>query len=165
MNKRPSPLLWVSCLLLLNLAGCKSDQSSDVFQKHLDQYPDIRKKYLYQSVIRLANIKQDPGFNKLIRDVDKITIYFPPSEDSTYQIKSLMTEMRSKNYEELASFRSQSGEKVSLWVNDTKGKPHYVGLLDTPTSDYFFEIDGELDLEYISSLNVADGKSLMNLLN
>ncbi len=48
---------------------------------------------MYQSLIRLANIKRDPDFEKLIKDVDKVVIYLAPTGDSTYQIKDLRTSM------------------------------------------------------------------------
>ncbi len=165
MNKRPTPLTWVCLFMVLILASCATDQTPKVFEKHLKAYPDIREKYIYQSIIRLANVRQDPDFNKLIRDVRKITVYIPPSEDSTYQITNLRSEIRTQHYEELMDFRSQSGERVSLWVNDSLPKSHFIGLLDTPSADYFFDIDGELNLEYISALNVADQASLRDLLN
>ncbi|MDQ3017115.1 MAG: DUF4252 domain-containing protein [Bacteroidota bacterium] len=164
MNKRPTPLTWTCLFIISIVAACAADQTPKVFKKHLDAHPDIKEKYIYQSVLRLANIKGDKNFNKLIRDVRAITIYFPPEGDSTYQITELKFEMRSQQYEELIDFRSESGDRVSLWVNESLPKAHYVGLLDTTSDDYFFDIDGQLDLQYISALNVADQGALRDLI-
>src|SRR5687768_3225306 len=131
MNKRPAPLTWVSLLFLILITGCELHRSPDVFEKHFEAYPDIRKKYIYQSVLRLANIKQDPNFDKLIKDVEKITIYFPPREDSTYEVRGIRNHIREEGYEELIAVRTANKENLSLWVNESLPKPHYVGFLDT----------------------------------
>ena len=165
MKLRPAVLLVYLFLLLAGLSACRKDADPEVLKKHLDAYPDIKKKYLYQSVIRLANVKDDPDFDKLIRDVRKITIYMPPSADSTYQIKGVKSQIRTGGYEELMSVRTANGDQVSLWVNEALSKPHYMALLDTPSDDYILEIDGQLDLEYISAINVADENALKGLLN
>lgn len=166
MNIISAPVLWISMFfLVVCLLGCNREQESKVFAKHLSDHPDIRKKYIYQSVLRLANIKQDPNFDKLIKDVSKITVYLPPKEDSIYQIKELKTGMRTDGYEELIDVRTASSERISLWVNESLSKPHYVGLLDTANDDYIFEIDGQLNFEYLSSLSMADQSQLRELLN
>lgn len=144
--------------------ACNRDTSAKVLEKHLTQYPDIQKKYIYQSVLRLANIKQDPDFNKLIKDVEKITIYFPPGEDSTYQVKSLRSTIREEGYEELIDIRTAQKDRISLWVNESLPKPHYMGVLDTSGGDYIFEIDGQLNMDYLSSINMVDQNSLRELL-
>lgn len=164
MNKRPTQPAWVYFLFVLLLVGCAREQTARVFENHLADYPEIRKKYIYQSVLRLANIQHDPDFDKLIRDVRKITIYLPPREDSTYQIKDLRSNMRTEGYEELVDVRTADAERIGLWVNETLPEPHYIALLDTSGDDYILEIDGRLNLEYLSALKLADQSSLRELL-
>ena len=164
MDKRPAPLNWVYLAFIILLVACSREQTPKVFEKHLADNPDIRKIYIYQSVLRLANVKHDPDFNKLIEDVQKITIYQPPREDSTYHIKEVRSNMRSAGYEELIDVRTADKDRISLWLNDSIPKPHYVGLFDTSEGDYIFEIDGQINLDYIGSINMADQKSLLDLL-
>ncbi len=152
-------------LMIMMIAGCTGEKSPSVITRHEAQYPDIRKKYLYQSVIRLANTSGDPAFNMLIKDVRKIIIYLPPREDTTYQIQELRSGIKADGYEELVDVRTSDAYRISLWVNESKSLPHYMGLLDTSEDDYIFEIDGQLNLEYLSALKFADQGSLMDLLN
>lgn len=163
MDKRPAGT-WLLIFFVCGFLACKKDTQPDVFAEHLEKYPDIRKNYIYQSVLRLANIKHDPDFDKLIRDVEKIIIYSPPA-DTTYQLTELRSSIRTSGYEELIDIRTAAKDRISLWVNESFPKPHYVGLLDTGAGDYIFEIDGSLNLEYASSLNVADQEMLRELLN
>jgi hypothetical protein len=160
--------MWPYICLLITLIACttakKSDSGAEVFRQHLADYPDIRKKYIYQSVLRLANIKDDPEFDLLIRNVRKITIYLPPREDSTYQVKSIPSHLGENGYEQLIDVRTADAERVSLWVNESLPKPMYVALLDSGTDDYIMEVDGQINIEYLSSLKFADQGSLRELL-
>jgi len=149
---------------LLLLPGCQKDYSSSVLEKHEKRYPKINKKYLYQSLIRLANIKKDPDFEKLIKDVNKVVLYLPPTEDSTYQIKDLRADMPANGYETLVDVRTADAMRISLWVKEVDSKSHYIALLDAAEQDMILEIDGQINIEYLSAINVADEGSLMKLL-
>ena len=149
---------------LLVLTACKKEVVSDVLATHEKAYPNIQKKYVYQSLIRLANLKHDPDFEKLIKDVRKVIIYLPPAEDSTYQIKDLRTSMRSGGYEELVDVRIAEAQRISLWVKEATSTAHYLALVDSDKDDLILEIDGQLDLQYLASINMADKGSLMNLI-
>lgn len=165
MDKMKPIFLFPFFLMFIMISGCTGEKSPPAITRHEAKYPDIRKKYLYQSVIRLANTSADLAFNNLIRDVRKIIIYLPPSEDSTYQIKDVSDEMKSEGYEELMNVRTGDSLRISLWANETKSLTHYLGLVDNKNEDIIFEIDGQLNLQYLSSLKIADQKSLMDLLN
>jgi hypothetical protein len=123
----------------------------------------MNKKYVYQSIIRLANIKHDPDFEKLIKDVRKVVLYLPPSGDSTYQIKDLNTDMMTDGYEQLVNIRTAEAQRISLWVKESGDKARYIALVDAD-QDVILEIDGQINLQYLTALNVADKTSLMNLL-
>lgn len=164
MDTRPTSI-FLTGFLLLTLLSCTKESETNVFDKHLADHPEIRKKYIYQSILRVANTKKDPDFNKLIRDVEKITIYMPPSGDSTYQLKTLRIGMRSGGYEELMDFKTGKGEWISLWLNESTGQPHYTALIETSADDYILDIEGEIDLNYISSVNVVEESLLRSLLN
>ena len=164
MDKRPRLILWVFMLLVLMITACEHDQSAKIFEKHLAEYPGIGKKYIYQSVLRLANMNNDPDYDKLIRDITKITIYAPPSNDSTYQIKGVRDAIRNGGYEELMDVRTANRDRINLFVNESLPEPHYIGLFDTESGDYIFEIDGNINLEYLSALDMVDQNSLRELL-
>lgn len=161
-----NPVYFLLFVLLSVLAsGCSDEKLPPALAAHEAKYPDIRKKYIYQSVIRLANIKGDPDFNKLIRDVKKITIYLPPKEDSTYQIKEVSSGIMADGFETLMEVRTAEAGRISLWEKESKSSSQYMGFLDTETDDIIFVIDGELNLKYISALKFADQSSLMDLIN
>lgn len=149
---------------LLLLPGCQKEQVTPVLAKHEKQYPEIRKKYVYQSLIRLANVKRDPDFEKLIKDVDKVILYLPPDGDSTYQIKDVRDGLPADGYETLVDVRTADAQRISLWVKEANSKSHYMALMDAADQDVILEIDGQINIEYLSAINVADEGSLLKLL-
>ena len=149
---------------LLLIPGCQKENVTPVLAKHEKQYPEIRKKYVYQSLIRLANIKKDPDFEKLIKDVNKVILYLPPSGDSTYQIKDVRNGLPADGYETLVDVRTADAQRISLWVKESNAESHYIALMDAADQDVILEIDGQINIEYLSAINVADEGSLLKLL-
>jgi uncharacterized Zn ribbon protein len=154
-------LLLLPLLMMLN--ACVREVTSPAIARHEKKYPDMSKKYVYQSIIRLANIKHDADFEKLIKDVHKVVLYMAPEGDSTYQIKDLNTDMMADGYEQLVNIRTAEAQRISLWVKESDTKARYIALVDAD-QDVIVEIDGQINLQYLTALNMADEKSLMNLL-
>jgi hypothetical protein len=162
-NTTPLALLLLFSFAIL-LSSCRETMQSSVLEQHEAQYPDLKKKYVYQSVIRLANINKDPNFEKLIKDVRKIVIYLPPSKDSTYQIKTVRTGLEKEGYELLVEGRTADNMKMSLWVKEMGARSHYVALADAADNEMILEIDGQINMEYLAALQVADQEALRGLI-
>jgi len=163
LNETMRKLAFLSLAIVLAM-GCQKPETPDAIVRLEKKYPELRKKYVYQSLIRLANIKQDPEFEKLIKDVKKITLYLPPREDSTYSISEIRPQIREEGYEELVDMRTANAQRISLWVKETGKKSHYLALVDTDTDDIILEMDGEIHPEYLGSIKLADESTLNQLL-
>lgn len=150
-------------MLFLFSPGCKTEHESPVLVAHEKKYPELQKKYVYQSLIRLANVNKDPDFENLIRDIDKIVLYLPPEGDSTYQIKDVRSGLSEQGFETLVDVRTADKQRMSLWVKETSKEAHYIALADGE-EDIILEIDGQVHIEYLSALTKADEGSLLNLL-
>ena len=159
------PLLFVG-FLAFALGSCRDSMHSSVLEQHEAKYPDIKKKYVYQSLIRLANVNQDPNFELLIKDIRKIVLYMPPSEDSTYQIKSIRTGLEEEGYELLVEGRTSDQTKMSLWVKENGPRSHYIALMDSSEGDdMILEVDGQINIEYLMALELADQDALKGLID
>ena len=164
--KNATPIALVLFIALLTLsAGCRKEVSSTVLEQHETRYPDLRKKYVYQSLIRLANVNKDPNFEKLIQDVEKIVLYLPPREDSTYQVRSVKSGLLDDGYELLIEGRSSDNMQMSLWVKEAAPRPHYVALIDAEDNDIILEVDGQINIEYLMAIQMADQELLQGLLD
>jgi hypothetical protein len=158
---------WLVYLLLvasLAVTACSSKVEIPTLVAHEKQYPEVRKKYVYQSVIRIANIKRDPNFEKLIKDLRKVILYMPPGGDSTYQITTLRSGIRKDGFEELLDIRTADAQRISLWVKESGEHAQYVAFVDSEKGDIILEIDGEIHPEYLTALAGADQSSLLDLL-
>ena len=163
LNETTRFLVFLS-FACLGGAGCQKSETPDSIAQLEKQYPEIRKKYVYQSLIRLANVKQDPDFEKLIKDLRKVILYMPPREDSTYNISSMRPSMRAEGYEELVDVRTADAQRISLWVKESGAKSHYMALVDSESDDIILELDGEIHPEYLGSIKMTDESALTDLL-
>jgi hypothetical protein len=60
--------------------------------------------------------------------------------------------------------RTADAQRISLWVKEANSKSHYIALMDAADQDVILEIDGQINIEYLSAINVADEGSLYKLL-
>ena len=164
MLNETTRLLAFICMTSIGFVGCSKPTTPEAITRLEKKYPDLQKKYVYQSLIRLANVKHDPDFEKLIKDVRKIILYLPPEGDSTYQITSLRSGVQSDGYEQLIDVRTADAQRISLWVKETGTKSHYLGMVDAKDNDVIMEIDGEIHPEYLNSILGADQSSLLGFL-
>lgn len=155
-------LLLFSFTLLFS--SCKETVHSTVLEQHEADYPNLRKKYVYQSVIRLANVNKDPNFEKLIKDVQKIVVYLPPDGDSTYQIKNVREGMLADGYELLIDGRTADDMRMSMWLKDLGSRSHYIALIEAVDQDMILEVDGQINIEYLMALEVADQDALREII-
>lgn len=158
---RLMPFLFL--LLLLLLSSCEQPPPSGILPGLEEKYPNLRKRYIYQSMLRLANQNRDPDFENLIRDVHKIVLYTPHSNDSTFQVNTLRPELRNEGFEELVDFRNTNGDRITLWLRDKDDDSQFVAIMDTPADDFIVEIDGQLNLQYLNALRKVDQTTLFNL--
>ena len=164
MLNKTSYLVIITMGISLFLFSCERNHEIPALSKLEKQYPDIQKKYVYQSLIRLANVNKDPDFEKLIKDLRKVIIYLPPREDSTYQITSVRSEVRADGFEELIDIRTEDAQRISLFVKEYPNTDRYLAFVDSDTDDVILEIDGEIHPEYLASIAKANQSSLTDLL-
>ncbi len=67
-------------------------------------------------------------------------------------------------YETLVDVRTADAQRISLWVKGEDANARFIALMDAADNDVILEIDGQLNLEYLSAINVADQGSLLKLL-
>ncbi len=68
--------------------------------------------------------------------------------------------MRSDGYEQLIDVRTAEAQRISLWVKESGARSHYLALVDSEEEDIILEIDGQINLEYLTSISGADQESL-----
>ena len=124
----------------------------------------IEKFYIYQSSLRMLNQKGDADFNKLIRDVRKINVYF--SEEANDRIRSgyhtLISDLMNDNFETLVSVK-HDGMLINFLGKEEGKNAYYVLALNEEKSFGIMEMDGKLDLRYLGAIENVDYDKLREI--
>lgn len=160
MQNRILTFLIAGWVLLL-ISCTSTTPPATPLDKYLKDLGTMDEKYIYQSVIRMANTSKSENFEALIKDIKYIKLY--TSRDSTFQMADLKSKLRNEGYETLIETRLKE-QQVALWLKDDPTKPLYVGLMDGGDSDMILTMDGKFHLEYLLKLTGDQQSALQNIL-
>lgn len=146
--------ILVIAITMISIQGAFSQEGP--LKEFTEENPDAKlprfsKICLYPSTLRMINISQNPDYNELVGDIDKILIYVLDSAfiENT-DVYSLMETYREIGYEEFASVKSTQQSLVVLG----KGTEDVVGLMngDGFSSTLLFYMKGKINWQKIPTL-------------
>lgn len=164
MHQRKCYTAILPLLAFFSLLACSPRPVSSALQDFLDQHPELRPKYVYQSILRVVNADRNPEFEKLIRDIHCVTVYLPSEADSTFSLASLRPVLQADGYEILLEARTANLQRISLWVKTANGDEFYLALVESPGKDVILKLEGRLAIEYLPSLTEANQAALQRLM-
>jgi hypothetical protein len=95
---------------ILALMPYFSHAQSKVMRNLSEEFPDGRVFMFYHSSLRMLNIEDDPDFDRMIRDIEKIKVLMIEKEDSLDSDK-ILSEIRDgladEDFEELMEVKSK----------------------------------------------------------
>jgi hypothetical protein len=95
---------------ILALMPYFSQAQSKVMRNLSEEFPDGRVFMFYHSSLRMLNIEDDPDFDRMIRDIEKIKVLMIEKEDSLDSDK-ILSEIRDgladEDFEELMEVKSK----------------------------------------------------------
>lgn len=154
------PILLTGAGMLL-LSCTTTTPPATPMDKYLMDLGTMDEKFIYQSVIRMANTSKSENFEALIKDIKYIKLY--TSRDSSFQISAFKSKLRDEGYETLIESRIEQ-QQVALWLMDHPTKPYYIGFMDGSDRDVILTMDGKFHLEYLLSLTGEEQSSLQKIL-
>jgi hypothetical protein len=134
-------------------------------KEFIESHPDLKSYYVYQSQLRILNQDNDEDFNRLIKDVRKINAYVQEGDAdvSKASYTRMIDELTKDNFEVYIQAKME-GTLVNLLGRD-KGKDSYFVLAVHDQSNFaLVEMDGKLDLNYLSALDGIDFNKLQQIL-
>jgi len=143
-------------LFLLIMAGATSALAQTKTTEKLDADHDGMSLYFYKNTLRMLNQKEDPAFDEMIKDIEKIrfvmidrnTEKFTNSDYS--KLKSDYT--KKESYEEIMTGRLD-GRNVNVYVRENNGKVKGTIIMAADSSNlYVLDILGKIALEKAGSL-------------
>jgi len=126
-------------------------------EQFLSENEGIEKFFIYQSSLRMLNQNGDENFNKLIRDVRKINVYFSEqaSDESRESYNKLISALGRDDFETLVSVK-HDGMLVNFLGKESGRNAYYILALTEEDSFGVMEMDGKLDLSYLSAVENVD---------
>lgn len=150
-------LIFLACLLTSCIIPEKD--RDPLRSDYIDNYK-FRSFYLYQSVLRIANINQNPKINKLIKDLDRVDVHIFKGEDPKADMLSIRKQLRKDGYEDLISTRMADQGRINLKTKNTGNKEKFA-LVGNANGRYLYvELQGHLNLEYLGEIGSVDWSKL-----
>jgi len=146
----------VNCLILLLVAiitvpASAQTKTTEGLQK---QNPECLSLYFYNNTLRMLNQNEDPEFDALIKDIEKMKFLMIEKDEgfSTAQYKKLTSGYKSESFEEIMTSRFQ-GRNFDVFLKDKNGRTEgMVVTVNDSTNLYVLDIVGKVAIDKVTSL-------------
>ncbi len=151
----------IFALILFCTASLVSGQTKTT--QALDDKYDGLTLYFYRNTLRMLNQKEDPGFDELIKDIEKMRFLMIDKTKSKFELsdyKKLLTGYQGEEYEEVMTGR-YDGRNFDVYLNEKNGDIKGTVILATDsTSVIVLDILGKIALNKAPDLfKVIDGST------
>jgi len=156
---------WITTIALTLLIGASLNAQVKAVEDFVKDHPDLKEYFIYQSTLRLLNQSGNEDFDMLIKGIRKINAYVTLSSGDVTQkgYDKMISRLEKDNFELLIRAK-YNGAWVNLMGND-KGNDSYYVLAVRDTDDFaLLEMDGQLDLKYLTALQDVDFSKLSGML-
>ena len=156
---------WITTLALTLIMSMALNAQVKAVEDFVKDHPDLEQYFIYQSTLRLLNQSGNDDFNMLIKDIRKINAYVAMSSaDVTKKEYDKMITKLEKDKFELLIHAKYNGALIHLMGQD-KGKDSYYVLAVRDENDFaLLEMDGQLDLKYLTAIQDVDFAKLSGML-
>lgn len=147
-------------LLVLSASSAWSQtKTTEALQK---KHSDALALYFYNNTLRMLNQKEDPGFDELVRDIEKMKfLVIDKNQDfGSSDYKKLVSSYKAEAFEEIMTSRFE-GKNFDVFLKEANGKTQgMIVTVNDSTNLYVLDIVGSIALNKITSLfNTIDGST------
>jgi hypothetical protein len=146
-------------LLVLSLPAWSQTKTTEALQK---AHSDALAFYFYNNTLRMLNQKEDPGFDELVKDIEKMKFLVIDKDQnfSSSDYKKLVSGYKSEAFEEIMTSRLE-GKNFDVFLKEQNGKTQGMIVTVNDSSNlYVLDIVGSIALNKITNLfNTIDGSS------
>lgn len=152
--------LIITVLILSNLAAHAQSKTTLAAQ---DKYSDAMDFFFYNNTLRMLNQKEDPAFDELIKDIEKMKLLIIKKDAETFGAdgyKKLVGDYKQESFEEIMTSRVD-GKSFDIFIQEKDGKTKaMLVLVNAEESLYILDIVGRIALNKVTSLyQTIDGNS------
>jgi len=144
-------------LFLLILAGATQALAQTKTTEKLDADYDGMSLYFYKNTLRMLNQKEDPAFDEMIKDIEKIRFVMVDRNEGRKFTNSDYAKLKSdylkkESYEEIMTGRLD-GRSLNVLVRESNGKVKGTVIMAGDSSNlYVLDILGKIALEKAGAL-------------
>jgi hypothetical protein len=152
---------FILAIILLSSSGFVFGQTKTT--QSLDDQYDGLTLYFYRNTLRMLNQTEDPAFDELIKDIEKMRFLMIDKTNATFSkedYKKLLTGYQGEDYEEMMAGR-YDGRDFSVYIKEKNGDiKGTVILANDSTSLIVLDILGKIALNKAPDLFKAiDGST------
>src|SRR5688572_27780381 len=146
-------------LLVLSLPAWSQTKTTESLQK---AHSDALAFYFYNNTLRMLNQKEDPGFDELVKDIEKMKFLVIDKDQNfgSSDYKKLVSGYKAEAFEEIMTSRLE-GKNFDVFLKEKNGKTQGMIVTVNDSSNlYVLDIVGSIALNKITNLfNTIDGSS------
>ena len=119
------------------------------------EHGDALNLFFYNNTLRMLNQQEDPEFDALIRDIEKMRFLMIKKSESgfgTPEYKRLLAEYRNESFEEIMTSR-HDGKNFDVYLKEKNGETKgMLVLINDASTLYILDILGRIALDKVTSL-------------
>jgi hypothetical protein len=148
---------YLAALLMLVIGSWCYGQSKTTETLHKNN-AEALSLFFYNNTLRMLNQKDDPEFDALIKDIQKMK-FLMIDKTQTFNYKTLVKDYKTELFEEVMTSRHE-GKNFDIFVKEESGKTK--GMLVLVNDDknlYVLDIVGAIALDKVTKLYNTLGES------
>lgn len=144
--------ILVSLLILLPALAPAQSATTEALQ---NKYTDALSLFFYNNTLRMLNQNEDPEFDALIRDIEKMRFLMIRKDKTDFgsrEFKTLVSDYKREAFEEAMTSRHK-GKNFDVFVKGNNGATEgMLVLINDSANLYVLDILGRIDLNKITEL-------------
>src|SRR4051812_23838999 len=114
MNKKYFSMRFF-VLIFISLIGFSAHAQSKTTEALHKTYSEALSLFFYNNTLRMLNQKDDPEFDAMIRDIEKMKFLMVEKKKATFDYKKLVNDYKSESFEEAMTSRSK-GKSFDVFI-------------------------------------------------
>lgn len=150
--------LFISFFAVSGIVSAQSKTTEALAKKH----SDALSLFFYNNTLRMLNQSNDPNFDELIKDIEKMKFLLIKKDDKNFNTagyKQLVNEYKSEAFEEIMTSRFE-GKNFDVFLKEKDGKTKGMLVLVNDTESlYVLDILGSINVSKVTDLYSTLDKS------
>ncbi|HEY0744146.1 MAG TPA: DUF4252 domain-containing protein [Chryseosolibacter sp.] len=150
--------LFVFFLAIASQASAQS-KTTEALEK---KYSDALKLFFYNNTLRMLNQQNDPNFDELIKNIEKMKFLLIRKDEKTFAnggYKQIVSDYKKEAFEEIMTSRFE-GKNFDVFLKEKDGKTKgMLVLVNDKESLYVLDILGSININKVTDLYSTLDKS------